>query len=274
MTSTETWGVGVHPDIPEQEYHCLPGLSSTGIKRMLDAPAVYRWHRDHPEPPKSAFDLGHAVHGRVLGVGLDEAIIPGPWTTKAAKQAVAEAREAGLVPLKPEDAEKADAMARAVAEHPDAGPLFQGGKPEVSLIWDDPATGVRCRGRLDYWHPQALVAVDLKTTATPDPYRYARAAVDLGAPEQREHYSDGVEHLLGIRPARFLHVLVGKEPPYLVSVVDLAAYAAVAAERVRAAIDLYAKCRATDEWPGYGAGIHLLQPPRWYSADHIEHEEY
>jgi hypothetical protein len=273
-TTTETWETGVHLDIPEDTYHALPGLASTGIKRMLEAPAVYRWHADNPEPPKKAYDLGHAVHGRVLGVGLDEAIIPGPWTTTAAKAAVKEAREAGLIPLKPEDAEQADLMAHAVAVHPDAGPLFRGGQPEVSLIWDDPETGVRCRGRLDYFHPVPNVVVDLKTAASSDPSRYARTAVDLGSAEQREHYSDGVELLTGARPDRFLHVLVGKTPPYLVSVVDLAAFAPVAGERVRQAIDLYAKCLSTNTWPGFPEGIHHLTPPRYYAADPDLYEEF
>jgi len=268
------YGTGVHLAIPEPTYHALPGLSSTGVKRMLEAPAVYRWNADHPEPPKKAYDLGHAVHGRVLGVGLDEAIIPGPWTTAVAKKAVNEAREAGLIPLKPEDAEQADAMAKAVADHPDAGPLFRGGQAEVSLIWDDPDTDVRCRGRLDYWHPARGIAVDLKTAASSDPSRYARTAVDFGSPEQREHYSDGVELLTGARPARFLHVLVGKTPPYLVSVVDLAAFARIAGERVRQAVDLYAKCAANDTWPGFPEGIHHLFPPRYYAADTDLYEEY
>ena len=264
---------GIHPAIDEQEYHRLPGLSSTGIKRMLQAPAVYDHHRRNPEPPKRAYDLGHAVHGRVLGVGLDEAVIPGPWNTKVAKTAVEEAREAGLVPLKPEDAAEADAMAEAVRAHPDAGPLFRGGQAEVSLIWDDPDTGVRCRGRLDYWHQGPNVAVDLKTAQTADPTRYARTAVDFGAAEQKVHYQDGTALLTGLDRPRFLHVLVSKTAPYLVSVVELdGEFEDIAAERVRQAIDLYAKCVANDDWPGYATGIHRISPPRWYRAD--EPEEY
>lgn len=267
------YGPGIHPEIPEADYHQLPGLSSTGIKRMLQAPAVYRWHADHPQSHKKAFDLGHAVHARVLGVGLGEAIIEGPWNTKAAKTAVEEAREAGLVPLKPEDAAEADAMAEAVRAHPDAGPLFRGGQAEVSLIWDDPDTGVRCRGRLDYWHQGPNVAVDLKTAQSADPSRYARTAVDFGAAEQKVHYQDGTALLTGLDRPRFLHVLVSKTAPYLVSVVELDdEFEHIAAERVRQAIDLYAKCVANDDWPGFAPGIHRISPPRWYRAD--EPEEY
>lgn len=268
--TTETYAPGIHLGIPELEYHALPGLSSTGIKRILEAPAVYDWHRRNPEPPKKAYDLGHAVHGRVLGVGLDEAIIPGPWTTAAAKKAVAEARDAGLVPLKPEDAAQADAMATAVREHPDAGPLFRGGQPEVSLVWDDPETGVRCRGRLDYWHEVPAVAVDLKTAQSADPSRFGKHAMDFGYGEQRTHYSDGVSVLTGVRP-RFLHVLVSKEPPHLVSVVELdITWDQVAEERVRQAIETYAKCTANNTWPGFAPGIHRIAAPRWYRAADLE----
>jgi hypothetical protein len=274
---------GMYDGIPEVIYHALPGLSSTGIKRMLHAPALYRWHADHPSPPKKTFDLGHAVHARVLGVGLPVAVIPedllaanGATSTKAAKAFVAEARAAGKTVLKPDEYAEVTAMADAVLGHPDAGPLLTDARPEVSILWDDPLTGVRCRGRLDYWHESANVAVDLKSARSADPQRFARHATEYGYPEQGAHYQTGTALLTGRGTApRFIHVLVEKEPPYLVSVVELDAdFLAIAYDRVRYAIDLYADCCATGRWPGYGDGIHRIQPPAWYRADTLDEMEF
>ncbi|WP_027933704.1 PD-(D/E)XK nuclease-like domain-containing protein [Amycolatopsis thermoflava] len=275
---------GMYGGVPEETYHGLPGLSSTGVKRMLHAPAVYRWHADHPAPPaKSTFDFGHAVHAKVLGVGLDVAVIPdellaanGAVSTKAAKAFVAEARAAGMTVLKSDEYAEVAAMADAVLGHPDAGPLLSGAEPEVSILWDDPATGVRCRGRLDYWHERANVVVDLKSARSADPRRFARHAVDFGYPEQGAHYRTGTTIVTGRDTApRFIHVLVEKEPPHLVSVVELEpAFLAVAADRVRFAIDLYADCLETGRWPGYGDGIHPIQPPAWYRADTLDELEF
>lgn len=274
---------GMHDGVPEEIYHALPGLSSTGISRMLHAPAVYRWHADHPSPPKKTFDVGHAVHARVLGVGMPVAVIPddllaanGAASTKAAKAFVAEARAAGKTVLKADEYTEVAAMADAVLGHPDAGPLLSGAQPEVSLLWDDPFADVRCRGRLDYWHERANVAVDLKSARSADPQRFARHAVEYGYPEQGVHYRTGAALLTGRDDfPRFIHTLVEKEPPYLVSVVELdPAFLDIAYDRVRHAIDLYAHCQETGRWPGYGDGIHPVCPPAWYRADTPDEMEF
>ncbi|HEV6951923.1 MAG TPA: PD-(D/E)XK nuclease-like domain-containing protein [Promicromonospora sp.] len=278
---TNECGVGVHDDIPELTYHSLPGLSSTGVKAMLDSPARYRWDSEH-RVEKKAFDLGHAVHGKVLGVGLDIAVIPddalganGATNTKVAKEFIAAARAEGKVPVKSDVAAQVDAMAEAVLAHRDARALLEHGQPEVSLLWDDPDTGVRCRGRIDYVRANGLL-VDLKTSGvTVNPRSWAATAARLGHGEQSVHYREGWHVLTGER-ARMVHVLVETAEPHFVSVAELDdEFDLVAGERVRAAIDLYAKCLATDTWPAYPDGISRITPPRWYRAEPTDlYEEF
>ena len=267
---------GIHYDIPDVEYHALPGLSSTGVKAMLDSPARYQHMRTH-RVEKTAFDVGHAAHAKILGVGLGIAEYPaehltpsGNVSTKAATIAwAAEQRENGLVPVAPDQVRAVNAMAESVLAHPSARPLFEHGAPEVSLLWDDPETGVRCRGRIDYLHDRPL-AVDLKTGRSADPRRFDRTAVDYGYGEQAVHYLDGLRATRGDE-ARFVHVLVENAAPHLVSVVELDdLFRFVAAARVRRAIDLYAACVAADEWPGYPADITPVSPPPWYGDDNEE----
>jgi hypothetical protein len=264
---------GIYYDIPELEYHALPGLSSTGVKLMLDSPARYRHSLAH-RVEKTVFDLGHAVHAFVLGTGLDLVRIDAEeWRTNAVKEQVAAVRAAGGVPLKPSQYDTAMAMADAVLAHSDAGRLFTGGRPEVSLLWDDVETGARCRGRLDYLHESAGVSVDLKTARSANPAEFTRTAANLGYDVQATHYLDGLAQAGGVA-LRFLHVLVETEPPHLVSVVELdVEYLAIGRARTRAAIDLYARCVERDEWPGYPAGITRIAPPRWHSAPDLI-EEY
>lgn len=255
---------GLHYGISDDDYRQIPGLSSTDVKRILSSPALFDWYRRNPQPPKTEFDLGHAVHNRVLGIGTVEVIVEGPWNTNAKKDEIAAARGAGKTPLKPEQAEHADRLAEAVLDHPDASMLLTGGQPEVTILWDDLATGVRCKGRIDYWHDTAAVAVDLKTTRDARPQWFARHAPDYGYPEQMEHYRDGVQTLTGLRP-RFLHVLVQSEGPPLVAVCDLGEFAEVAKQNVSAAVEMYRDCTESGIWPGIPHGIHRVSPPRWYA---------
>ncbi len=62
---------GVYDDLPAEYYHADPALSASGMKLLLDpgCPALYRYERDHPQPPKATFDFGHAAHRLVLGDG-------------------------------------------------------------------------------------------------------------------------------------------------------------------------------------------------------------
>ena len=57
--------------VPEREYHADPAFSQSQAKVLLDSPAKYRWQRDNPPAPRDHFDFGHAVHAKVLGIGLD-----------------------------------------------------------------------------------------------------------------------------------------------------------------------------------------------------------
>ena len=67
-------------EMPEDDYFADPvlagSLSCTWAKQLAQpgGPAKWKWEREHPQPSKKHFDLGHAAHALVLGVGapIDE----------------------------------------------------------------------------------------------------------------------------------------------------------------------------------------------------------
>lgn len=269
--SPKTYGAGLH-EIPEPTYHALPGLSSTGIHDLLDSPARY-WHKKHHRKPSARFDLGSAAHELILDSGPGLVIVDAlDYRSKAAQAQRDIARENGLTPLLPSEYAQVQGMLEAVHNHPDASILLEmdspkpAGAPEVSCLWNDPETGASLRGRFDYLHPGPLI-VDLKTCRSADPYRFARHAVEYGYDTQAAHYLNGLEATRGDVQARFIHVLVEIEPPYLVSVVELDAdFLRIGRESVRTAIDLYTQCITKGEWPGIPHGIHRVAPPAWHTA--------
>jgi len=273
MTTVATdYAPGIHYDIPELEYHALPGLSSTGIKQLLDSPARFKYDQAHRKV-KREFDLGHVVHAMVLGTGLETVVVDAEeWRTQKIKDEVEAIRAEGRVPLRPSQMATARAMYDAVLAHPDARLFVSGGVPEASLIWDDPETGIRCRGRLDYLHG-APVVVDLKTARSADPRKFGKTAAEYGYDTQAAHYRNGLELTRGDRNPRFIHDSAETEPPHLVSTVELDDnFITIGAARVRAAIATYQRCVETDTWPGYPTGLHTVSAPAWHSAPSMPEE--
>lgn len=265
---------GVYPGVPELDYHARrfgpeESLSSTEAKRILEAPAVFRWYRDHPEPPKDAFDAGHVIHSLVLGTGLDLCVHDWPdLRSKAAREDVQEHRDAGEVPIKRELYLELASVADSVLMDPLAGPLFQGGTPEQSIYATDPDTGAWMRGRLDWvtdYDGQPAI-VDLKTTGrSAIPSDFARDAASYDYALQREFYRLIWAQLGGGEDVTFLHVVVSKQPPHLVSVIEFDLdFEMTGKARARRALDTYAECMESGEWPGIPPIIHRVGPPIWY----------
>ncbi|MBW3068947.1 hypothetical protein GZ998_05395 [Actinomyces sp. 594] len=264
---------GIYLGVSERDYHSdASTLSSTGAKRLLDCPARFRWEQDHPKPYTPAFELGHAVHATVLGVGAELVVVDADsWRTRAAREARDEALAEGLTPLLRSEHEQVLAMRRALAEHPVAGPLFERTDRvcESSVYWEDGPTGVPCRARPDWLSEDHGLIVDLKTTSrSAAPGEFGRLAAQFGYHLQAEWYVEAVQAVTGVEPA-FVHVVQETTPPYLVSVVQLDAEALrVGAEQAEMARRTWAECQATGRWPGYAPRIHSAYLPGWYVNNH------
>lgn len=272
---------GIVHGLPDDAYHGLPGLSATSMKWLLRSPAYYRHRVDH-RTERPEFDLGHAVHSRVLGVGSEVVLIPdellasnGAASTKAAKEFIEAARAAGQVPVKADTHATVTAVAEAVLRHPKAKALLQrDGDPEVSLFADDPQTGVPIRGRVDWLTTLTdgrALNVDLKTTTDARTHAIVRAVETYGYDIQSETY----RHLLrltGHDPAPTQLIFVEVDPPHEVHVVQLAHEDWIdgGTRKMRRAIDVYARCAATGLWPGADdtpGAADVIEPRPYYLAD-------
>lgn len=270
------------------EYHADPveggSLSSTGARAILKSPARFTWDREH-RVEKTTFDVGHAAHAKVLGIGSpvivypDEHLTPsGNVSTKGATTLwAAEQRAAGLVPVTPDQMADVDAMAEAVLAHTEARALLERpGKSEQSLFAPDPQTGVWLRARIDRLDdkgPGRTFADDLKTTTDASPREFARTAARYGYDLQAEFYRHALRLARGDDDIAFLFIAVEKTAPYLVSVVELVEdFITTGHDRMRRAIATYKRCRDADEWPGY-PGISYAEPPRYHVMQNEEEEQ-
>lgn len=146
-------------DIPVEQYHHDPvvggSLSNSGAKKLMppSCPALFKEWRDGGTEHKDAFDFGRATHARVLGAGEPVVVVDADdWRSAKARAQRDEARAAGATAILAKDDAVIDEMAAKLRAHPIASALLDPdtGKPEQTIVWRDPETGVWCRALVDF----------------------------------------------------------------------------------------------------------------------------
>jgi hypothetical protein len=154
-------------------------------------------------------------------------------------------------------------MADALRAHPEAAELLEPGSgvAERTIIWND--RGVWRRIRID-WARHDGTLVDYKSCRSANPTKLANHLFEYGYHQQQEYYRDGaLEFGLTELVCPFKFIFQEKEPPYLVSVIELDASAtAIGRHLNEVALNTYAICRDNNEWPGY-LQTPLISPPAW-----------
>lgn len=271
---------GMHEAMPEPEYHGHRGsLSFSGAKVLLKAPALFRWQQDHPVH-KKAFDFGSAAHALALGSGLDQIYVApyDDWIKRKGPEGGVQystdekriAQEDGLSPILPKDWEIVCAMVDALAGHELAMRLLSDGRPEVSAFAVDPETGVLRRGRFD-WLGERILS-DYKTTDNADPLALPRTVAKFRYHMQAAWYLD-LARDCGHPAEAFAFIFQEKEPPYLVSVIDIDEEALERGRQLnRRALQRFRDCSDSGIWPGYQrpGEFTTVSLPRWAFADDQE----
>jgi hypothetical protein len=269
---------GIVLDLPEVEYHSHAALSSTGARLLLDSPAKFHYAQSHPQAHRDAFDLGTAVHTKVLGIGHKVITYPpehltpsGNASTKAATVEWAEEQRAnGLVVIGAAQAAQVDRMAEAVLAHKTAKAIFeQEGQAEVSLFGTDPETGVECRARMDWRGP---INADLKTTSkSASMTEFEKTVVNFSYETQEAHYGDTERFATGVDEKSFVFIVVETDPPHLVAVHQLdKVFREMGKAKARRAREIYAECVSSGAWPGHPEEVQLISPPTWAIYQHEE----
>lgn len=285
---------GLYPKFDELAYHRDPALSASGAKRLLPpgCPALFKHDRDNGgRPNKRAFDLGHAAHAAVLGVGLEVVIVQKvtkdkqrvdaeDYATKSAQEHRDAIYAEGKCPILAKEKATVDAMALEIRRHPLASKLLdpEHGRPEVSVFWHDEKRGIDRRARFD-WLPDPdggqLIVPDYKTTNSAEPRAFAKSVFSFGYDMQAVFYTDAV-HAAGLaEDVVFQFIAQEATPPYLITVHELDFLSlALGRARVDEACAVFRECTETDTWPGYSDVVELVAPPPWlagiYGLDDME----
>jgi hypothetical protein len=264
---------GFHPDLPADQYFALERLSVSGAKQLLKSPLHYLTDRTSPRAETAALRMGSALHCAVLEpekYALEYATAPEcDRRTKAGKELWAEfqAQAEGRTVLSAAEAEPVQMMANSIKAHPLAPKLITGGQAEISMTWTDPATGIPCKARADYYKPESGAIIDLKTCTDASPQGFARQALNFGYHMQGAAYLSGANEL-GAKVTDFVIVAIEKSPPYAIGIYRLSdAHLQLGHLRWLEACERYKECTETGQWPGYSDSITELELPTWAARE-------
>jgi hypothetical protein len=172
----------------------------------------------------------------------------------------------GKTALKPDDYERLQKMATAVAQHPTASRLLSGGRAEVSMFSIDPETGVRVKGRMDYLQAARNIITDYKTSDDASFEAFQRSIATYGYHWQTAYYTDLYAQLAQVKASEviFAHIVGEKDEPFPLAVYTLDE-ASIEKGRMdyREMLRRYAECERTGTWPAYDQGIMNTALPSW-----------
>lgn len=290
------------PDLTVAEYHHAEGpprlsqsiakelveRSPWHAKRAMDRRAAER-DDDAPEDDKGrdTMDRGTIIHALLLGTPSPAVVVADPKTgepfddfrTKAAKEQKALIRAAGKIPVIGRKVEPVLRLADRIRDG-----LFNEhgidltGDSELAVEWEERAsdgTPVPCRGMLDHWlapGDKLPTIYDVKIWQSANPRVLVRKVHDMGVDIQAEAYTRAVE---AVHPelagrVRFVTLVCEVSTGLVTPIVFGGSLRKVGELRWRRAIDMWARCSALNDWPGYTRGEMVIDAPEWMIAAELE----
>lgn len=276
MKSILDYSTGIHADIPADAYHQrIRGVANKGLlDRIRRAPAVAKHWLDGGEDDETpALRFGKIAHHAILEPELYArryAIAPefGDCRSKENKATRDAWRRdhAGQIEITGEEARCIGGMVASLRSHPLASQIIRDGQSELTAIWEDKRTGLRCKARADYWVAKHGMLVDVKTCEDASKEGFRKSIANWGYHRQDPFYREGFL-VCGADVRHFLFVAVEKKEPYLVAVHSLAPQVVEQGHAsVREDMQTLATCLETDEWPGLDPTIQVIDDLPYWAA--------
>lgn len=266
--------LGLIPDMPAEVYHSIHAMSAGGLKRMKQSPAHFFGLQLDPNRPPAGEPTEALKNGTLTHCALFEpdalaaryVVKPDGMSFSTKDGKAWKEANVGREVVDAVAMQTAQAQAAAVRALPEIAALLSEGMAEASAFWIDEQTGELCKCRPDHTSPagDGVILVDGKTCRDASPEGFGRAIWNLDYHLQAAWYSDGFERATGKRVHGFVFAAVESAWPHAAAAYMLGDdVLEKARSENRRLLNLYAECKRTGIWPGYAAGINLINLPKW-----------
>ena len=268
---------GLYPDATFGEYRSWRAVNAGTICRGRRSMAHLRhWLRTPPKPATDSMRKGSLIHAAkleplalleryvVMPAFEDQVRKPdgseytAPKLSKAYKELVAEftAANSHREVVSQQWYDDMLGMLEAIRRHGRASHYLGGDGPtELSVVWTDPDTGIKCKARYDKIDHDHKALPDLKTTA--DAQRFEQTIARFSYHIRGAFYEDGWKAVTG-DDYTYCLVAVETEAPYGIRAAPLGNTASAVGRQIyKETLRQCAQAKATNEWPSY------LNPLEW-----------
>jgi len=274
---------GFYSGVPLKDYHsgnlCVgPSVSSSGLRTILAKSEAHFWdqwplnpkHDPDAQKETESLILGRATHHILLREPLfsseyvvrhDGDVWPdakgtmGPWNGNkhSCQKWIEDQHYRGLTILTSDGMARVRGMAMSLAKQPlvQAGAL--NGVIELTLAWQDKATGVWCLARPDVIPTDSADVVDLKTTTSVAALDVQRTVSEYRYHQQGAMVGEGFRAITGQRMASFSLYFIESDRPFCPFLYRLHDDDLERGRRLNeVAMHRFVKAFNTGVWPGPG----------------------
>lgn len=261
-------GPGIYENVSFEEYLLWPYISNSRLAIAEKSMAHFRLGKAVKET--ESMRLGTLIHaGKLEPLALmeryvmqpdfaakvrkpDGGVYTNPKGSTAYKAEVAEFAEKhpGKTILESSAYEKMMGVVTAISRN-DRARLYldSPGPVEVCVVWDDPETGIRCKGRVDKLVPGDRRFTDLKTSYDPSGFEWTLK--ERSYHRQAALYADGLASVTGVQDWQACIVVAETAPPFNVRAAPLSQRALLVGRMsYRILLKQIAGCLRSGDWPG------------------------
>ena len=272
---------GVYYDLPADEYFALNAVSNSRLSLLKRSPLHFKTGK-FKEPTKS-MSIGSLVHCGVLEpmeVARRYCFMPNyskhpSNCTKSGERSFSSSTdfvkkmEKDFLDLNhdkqvvsEDDYARMCGVAISLSQNERCRELFSGGQSEVTIVWDDPETGIRCKARIDYLSDKSdCLFADLKTCADALDFEWSIGNYDYH--RQMAFYKRGLDTIFGGYHTPWI-AAVEVESPYCNRVAPMGEESLEIGDRlVDELLTKLAKHQQSNEWPGYESPKSWVLPEKF-----------